>query len=332
MSVTSSWVSRGFFLAAALLFALVSVRGNAQQTVYLQTPSSATYGSSVTFNVTISPTMSGTIGLYVDGSEVSSHSFGGTSTSFAVSTLAAGSHSAYAQVMSGPRSSTVSFSVWPAQLTVTASSLASNYGASPPALTMYYSSFVNGDTASVLSGAPALTTAATASSPAGTYPITVSRGTLAAANYGFVFVNGTLTVNKAFITMTANAASSTYGTTPGPFSASFSGFVNSDTVAVVSGAPSLTTTATSSSPVGSYTISAGDGTLAASNYSIMPRDGTLTITQANTVTSVNSNANPSTYGQSVAYSALINTEGGTRRAASHSETAARLWGLRFQPS
>jgi hypothetical protein len=39
-----------------------------------------------------------------------------------------------------------------------------------------------------------LTTTATASSPAGNYPITVSQGTLAAANYSFTLVNGTLSV------------------------------------------------------------------------------------------------------------------------------------------
>ena len=39
-----------------------------------------------------------------------------------------------------------------------------------------------------------LTTTATATSLPGSYPITVTLGTLAAANYTFNFVNGTLTV------------------------------------------------------------------------------------------------------------------------------------------
>jgi hypothetical protein len=66
---------------------------------------------------------------------------------------------------------------------------------------------VNGDTAAVLSGAPAFSTTATTSSPAGLYPITVSQGTLTAANYTFNFVNGTLSVLQApTVTLTTPAA------------------------------------------------------------------------------------------------------------------------------
>jgi hypothetical protein len=53
---------------------------------------------------------------------------------------------------------------------------------------------VNGDTAAVLSGYPLLTTTATTASAPGSYPITGAVGTLAAANYTFSFVSGTLTV------------------------------------------------------------------------------------------------------------------------------------------
>src|SRR5262249_4373913 len=64
-----------------------------------------------------------------------------------------------------------------------------------PALTYTVTGFVNGDPVSVVSGSPALGTTAGASSPAGSYPITVGRGTLTATNYDFPnLVNGTLTV------------------------------------------------------------------------------------------------------------------------------------------
>jgi len=66
--------------------------------------------------------------------------------------------------------------------------------ANPP-LTCTMTGFVNGDTqASGTTGAPSLSTTATTTSPVGTYPITVTMGTLAAKNYSFTFVNGTLTV------------------------------------------------------------------------------------------------------------------------------------------
>jgi hypothetical protein len=51
------------------------------------------------------------------------------------------------------------------------------------------------DVPGVISGVPAVTTVADQNSPPGTYPIVPSQGTLAAPNYYFVFVNGTLTIS-----------------------------------------------------------------------------------------------------------------------------------------
>jgi len=90
-----------------------------------------------------------------------------------------------------------SLTINPAPLTVTANNASRAVGAANPTFTASYSGFVSGDSASVLSGAPTLTTTATTSSPAGLYPITVAQGTLAAANYTFTFVNGTLSVIQA---------------------------------------------------------------------------------------------------------------------------------------
>jgi hypothetical protein len=63
-----------------------------------------------------------------------------------------------------------------------------------PVLTYTVSGFVNGDSSSLVSGAPTLSTTATQSSPAGDYPITVTAGSLSAANYSFTFTGATLTV------------------------------------------------------------------------------------------------------------------------------------------
>jgi hypothetical protein len=90
---------------------------------------------------------------------------------------------------------TTAINVLKAPLTVTATNITRNVGASNPAFTASITSFVNGETSSVVSGVPAFSTTATAASPAGTYPIVPSLGTLQAANYNFTnFVNGTLTV------------------------------------------------------------------------------------------------------------------------------------------
>ena len=75
--------------------------------------------------------------------------------------------------------------------------LAACTGVANPTFTYAISGFVNGDTQSVVSGAPSLTTTATTSSPDGTYPITAAQGTLSAPGYNFAFVNGTLTISSA---------------------------------------------------------------------------------------------------------------------------------------
>jgi hypothetical protein len=164
-------------------------------------------------------------------------------------------------------------------LNVSANNASRTYGGANPSFTPTYSGFVNGDTAAVLSGAPSLTTTATAASPVGSYPIAVSLGTLSAANYTFSFSNGSLTVNKAILFVTATDSSRTYNTANPIFSASYAGFVNGDTAAVLSGASSVTTTATISSPVGTYPITPAVGTLASANYSFTFVNGTLTITK-----------------------------------------------------
>jgi len=49
----------------------------------------------------------------------------------------------------------------------------------------------------VLTGSPSCSTLATPSSPPGSYPITCAAGSLSAANYEFIFVDGTLTIVQA---------------------------------------------------------------------------------------------------------------------------------------
>jgi hypothetical protein len=75
----------------------------------------------------------------------------------------------------------------------------------------------------------------------------------------------------------ADSGSAPFGTTP-VLAATISGFVNGDNASVVSGAPLLATTATSSSLPGVYPISIGLGTLSAANYTFNLIGGTYTIT------------------------------------------------------
>ncbi len=94
---------------------------------------------------------------------------------------------------------TQSLNVFAAPLTVTAN-LTATYGhvpALPASLTPTISGFVNNDSPSVVTGAPALSTTATSTSSAGSYPVTIATGSLAAANYSFLFVPGTVTIQQA---------------------------------------------------------------------------------------------------------------------------------------
>ena len=84
-------------------------------------------------------------------------------------------------------------------LTVAAANLTRPYATTNPVLVWFSSGFVAGESLanSDLTGAPALATTAKTNSSVGTYPITISKGTLASADYSFQFTNGVLTVTKA---------------------------------------------------------------------------------------------------------------------------------------
>ncbi|WP_224958214.1 MBG domain-containing protein [Geomonas subterranea] len=86
-----------------------------------------------------------------------------------------------------------------------------------------------------------------------------------------------LTVLKAPLMVVADDKTRAYLTPNPQLTAHYLGFVKGEGVSVLSGAPSLITGATPESPVGSYPIIAGTGTLQAENYSFTPLQGTLTV-------------------------------------------------------
>ena len=176
-----------------------------------------------------------------------------------------------------------------ATLTITAISTNKIYGAPVPGFSATYAGFVNGDTAAVLTSPTVLTTTATAGSPVGAYPITASGAV--GSNYTIAFVGSTLTVAKAALTITAVSTNKIYGASVPTFSASYTGFVNGDTAAVLTSPTVLTTTALVGSPVGAYPITAGGAV--GSNYTIAFVGGTLTIVKASASGLVSSSKNPS---------------------------------------
>ena len=108
---------------------------------------------------------------------------------------------------------------------------------------------------------------------AGTAVITATQ----AGNDGYYELTKTFTliVNKAPLTITADNKAKTVGEANPELTVSYSGFVYDDTEASLTTLPSVTTTATASSPIGTYPITAS-GAVAA-NYEITYMNGTLTV-------------------------------------------------------
>jgi sugar lactone lactonase YvrE len=87
-----------------------------------------------------------------------------------------------------------------------------------------------------------------------------------------------ITVNPAVLTVTAASLTKKQGGANPPLTDSITGKVNGDTSAeAYSGAPSLSTTATTTSPVGTYPIKVAIGTLTSKNYTFKLVDGVLTV-------------------------------------------------------
>ena len=174
----------------------------------------------------------------------------------------------------GPATATVLLDVLRAPLAVTAQNKTKVYGSANPALTAGYSGFVNGDTAASLDTPVSLSTSASASSGVGSYAINASGA--ADANYNITHINGTLTITRANLTVTADNKSRQINQPNPPLTATYTGFVNGDTASSLDSPVALSTTATQSSPVGSYPIAASGA--ADANYTITHVNGTLTVT------------------------------------------------------
>jgi hypothetical protein len=129
-------------------------------------------------------------------------------------------------------------------------------------------------TKSDLSGElPVITCEADKTSPVGTYPIVIQKGTIDYDNVSCV--NGTLTIEKAPLTITAKDYTIKQGSALPTFEATYEGFKNDETEAVLTKKPSFTTTATSISELGEYEITVNGAE--AQNYKISYINGTIKI-------------------------------------------------------
>jgi hypothetical protein len=199
-----------------------------------------------------------------------------------------------------------------APLTVTASSPAMTYGGTVPAITPGYAGFVNGDSASSLSAKPTCSTTATSSSPASPPAYTSSCSGAADANYTISYGTGSVTVDKAPLTVTASSPAMTYGGTVPAITAGYAGFVNGDSASSLSAKPTCSTTATGSDPVSPPTYPSSCSGAADPNYTIGYAGGSVTINQA--PLTITASSASMTYGGTVAgiipsYSGFVNGDG-----------------------
>jgi filamentous hemagglutinin family protein len=155
-------------------------------------------------------------------------------------------------------------------------------------------------------------TSQTAINP-GSYVITPSGLYSNQRGYNISYVDGGLTVNKAALTVTASAAAKTYNglAYSGGNGVGYTGFVNSETSAVLGGALAYGGTSQGATNAGSYLITPSG--LTSGNYTITFANGGLTVNPA--ALTVTANAATKTYngtaytgGNGVGYSGFVNGE------------------------
>ncbi|MDL2198534.1 MBG domain-containing protein [Halopseudomonas aestusnigri] len=167
-----------------------------------------------------------------------------------------------------------------AQATVTANSGTTTYNGTEQSISGFtVDGLVNGEDESVVTG---VTTSGGKGTNAGSYVLTVSGGS--ADNYELSFVDGTLTINKAKATVTANSGTTTYnGTEQGISGFTVDGLVNGEDESVVTG---VTTSGGKGTNAGSYVLTVSGGS--ADNYELSFVDGALTINKAKATVTANS--------------------------------------------
>ena len=156
-----------------------------------------------------------------------------------------------------------------APITITAKDYAIKYGDELPT----FEFTIEGAT---LDGTPSITCEATSASPVGTYPIVISKGSV--TNNDVTYVNGTLTIEKAPLKITAKDYTIKQGEALPTFEATYEGFKNSETSEMLTKQPVLSTTATSASEPGEYEITVSGAE--AQNYEMSYVNGKLTIVDA----------------------------------------------------
>lgn len=155
------------------------------------------------------------------------------------------------------------------------------YGEENPVFT--YS--VNGD---AITGEPVLSCEATPQSPAGRYPITISRGTIVGEDIDFI--DGYLVVQKVDASATVGSYTrEQFAANPQFELVSYDGLINNDIVPAWIAEPVFYCEATEESPVGEYPITVQSANAESYNLTFVP--GVLTVTEATGIHNITASRN-----------------------------------------
>lgn len=286
-AVRSRALATAFVASALVLTATAPAEASPSQTqtvTFTSTaPSPAHYGG--TYQPSASASSGLAVTITVDGSSTGCTLGSGTVTFVGVGTCVLDANQAGDGTYL-PASAQQSFAIDPAPLTASIAGTQTYGGASTIYLITGLSGLQLGDTSAVVTGSLSCTSSVTSSSPAGDYPIGSCSGLAAGSNYTLGYSLGNVTVHPAPLTVTASSATFTYGGAAPAISASYQGFVNGDTAASLTTAPSCSTTATSTSPTGSYGSSCSGA--ASPNYAISYSSGVVTVTRATLIITASS--------------------------------------------
>ena len=126
-----------------------------------------------------------------------------------------------------------------------------------------------------LDGAPDIVCSADKSSKVGNYAIELKQGSI--KNYNVHFENGTLTITKAPLTISAGNYTKKQGDAMPVFKASYAGFKNGETEKVLTKQPVFSCDATEASVPADYAVTVGGAE--AENYEISYEPGVLAVTE-----------------------------------------------------
>ncbi|MEW5819894.1 MAG: MBG domain-containing protein, partial [Cyanobacteriota bacterium] len=171
----------------------------------------------------------------------------------------------------------------PADLIVNVNDTSKIYGASNPVFTSIITGYKLADNESSLSGSLIYTTPAMETSDTGLYNISASG--LESYNYNINYVDGTLAIDPATLTISVNNAIKIYGDSTPVFSVNCSGFVLGQSVLDLDGTLAFSTPVTTTSDAGVYAVSPGG--VSSSNYIINFVDGNITVNPADIIVTVN---------------------------------------------